>query len=156
LYRSNLGISANEDESSGSSTPDRFSLWNDCAKCCPSKVTYPELKSSLFLKAPSVFRNGQFSPDGKWVAYASNETGKWEIYVTSFPDARVRWQISSGGGEQPRWRGDGKELFYLSLDGKMMAAPVTTGAHFDAGTSVTLFQTTPVSPSWCMTCSSTT
>jgi Tol biopolymer transport system component len=119
-------------------------------------VTYPELKSSLFLKAPSVFRNGQFSPDGKWVAYASNETGKWEIYVTSFPDARGRWQISSGGGEQPRWRGDGKELFYLSLDGKMMAAPVTTGAHFDAGTSVTLFQTTPVSPSWCMTCSSTT
>jgi len=109
-------------------------------------VTYPELKSSLFLKAPSVFRNGQFSPDGKWVAYASNETGKWEIYVTSFPDARGRWQISSGGGEQPRWRGDGKELFYLSLDGKMMAAPVTTGAHFDAGTSVTLFQTTPRQP----------
>ena len=109
-------------------------------------VTYPELKSSLFLKAPSVFRNGQFSPDGKWVAYASNETGKWEIYVTSFPDARGRWQISSGGGEQPRWRGDGKELFYLSLDGKMMAAPVTTGAHFDAGTSVTLFRTTPRQP----------
>jgi Tol biopolymer transport system component len=109
-------------------------------------VTYPELKSSLFLKAPSVFRNGQFSPDGKWVAYASNETGKWEIYVTSFPDARGRWQISSGGGEQPRWPGDGKELFYLSLDGKMMAAPVTTGAHFDAGTSVTLFQTTPRQP----------
>ena len=109
-------------------------------------VTYPELKSSLFLKAPSVFRNGQFSPDGKWVAYASNETGKWEVYVTSFPDARGRWQISSGGGEQPRWLGDGKELFYLSLDGKMMAAPVTTGAHFDAGTSVALFQTTPRQP----------
>jgi len=109
-------------------------------------VTYPELRSSLFLKAPSVFRNGQFSPDGKWVAYASNETGKWEVYVTSFPDARGRWQISSGGGEQPRWRGDGKELFYLSLDGKMMAAPVTTGAHFDAGASVTLFQTTPRQP----------
>jgi eukaryotic-like serine/threonine-protein kinase len=109
-------------------------------------VTYPELKSSLFLKAPSVFRNGQFSPEGKWVAYASNETGKWEIYVTSFPDARGRWQISSGGGEQPRWRGDGKELFYLSLDGKMMAAPVTTGAHFEAGTSVALFQTTPRQP----------
>ena len=119
-------------------------------------VTYPELKSSLFLKAPSVFRNGQFSPDGKWVAYASNETGKWEIYVTSFPDARGRWQISSGGGEQPRWRGDGKELFCLSLDGKMMAAPVTTGSHFDAGTSVTLFRPRPGSPSWCMTCSSTT
>jgi serine/threonine protein kinase len=109
-------------------------------------VTFPELKSSLFLKAPSVFRNGQFSPDGKWVAYVSNESGKWEIYVTSFPDARGRWQVSAGGGEQPRWRGDGKELFYLSLDGKMMAAPVKTGAHFDAGTPVPLFQSTPRQP----------
>jgi eukaryotic-like serine/threonine-protein kinase len=109
-------------------------------------VTFPGLKSSLFLKAPSTLRNGQFSPDGKWVAYASNETGKWEIYVTSFPDARGRWQVSSAGGEQPRWRGDGKELFYLSLDGKMMATPVTTGAHFDAGTAVALFQSTPRQP----------
>jgi len=83
----------------------------------------------------SVLRNGQFSPDGKWVAYASNETGKWEIYVTSFPDARGKWQVSTGGGgEQPRWRGDGKELVYLSSDGKVMAAPVTAGANFDAGT----------------------
>jgi len=109
-------------------------------------LTFPELKSSLFLKAPSTLRNAQFSPDGKWVAYASNESGKWEIYVTSFPDARGRWQVSSGGGEQPRWRGDGKELFYLSADGKMMAAPVTTGAHFDAGTPVVLFQSTPRQP----------
>jgi eukaryotic-like serine/threonine-protein kinase len=109
-------------------------------------VTYPELKSSLLLKAPSVLRNAQFSPDGKWVAYASNETGKWEIYATSFPDARGRWQVSSGGGEQPRWRGDGKELFFLSLDGKMMSAPVTTGAHFDAGAPVVLFQSTPRQP----------
>ncbi len=70
-------------------------------------VTFPALESRLFLKAPAVLRNGQFSPDGKWVAYASNETGKWEIYLTSFPDARGRWQVSSGGGEQPRWRGYG-------------------------------------------------
>jgi Tol biopolymer transport system component len=107
---------------------------------------FPELKSSLFLKAPSALRNAQFSPDGKWVAYASNESGKWEIYVTSFPDARGRWQVSSGGGEQPRWRGDGKELFFLSSDGKMMAAPVTLGANFDAGTPVALFQSTPRQP----------
>ena len=109
-------------------------------------ATFPELKSGLFLKAPSALRNARFSPDGKWVAYASNETGKWEIYVTSFPDGRGRWQVSSGGGEQPRWRGDGKELFYLSLDGKMMAAPVTLGANFDAGTPVALFQSTPRQP----------
>jgi eukaryotic-like serine/threonine-protein kinase len=109
-------------------------------------LTFPELKSSLFLKAPSVLKNAQFSPDGRWVAYASNETGKWEVYVTSFPDARGKWQISTSGGEQPRWRGDGKELFYLSSDYKMMAVPVTTGAKFDAGTPVALFQAAPRQP----------
>jgi len=109
-------------------------------------VTFPELKSSLFLKAPSILGNGQFSPDAKWVAYASNETGKWEIYVTSFPDARGKWQVSTGGGEQPRWRGDGREIFYLSSDSKMMAAPVTTGGNFDSGRPVSLFQATPRQP----------
>jgi dipeptidyl aminopeptidase/acylaminoacyl peptidase len=109
-------------------------------------VSLPELKSSLFLKAASVLRNGQFSPDGKWVAYASNETGKWEIYVTSFPEARGKWQISTGGGEQPRWRSDGKELFYLSSDDKLIAVPVTVGSNFDAGAPVLLFQATPRQP----------
>jgi len=109
-------------------------------------VTLPELKGSPFLKAVSILRNGQFSPDGKWVTYASNETGKWEIYVTTFPEPRGKWQVSTGGGEQPRWRGDGKELFYLSSDYKMMAAPVTIGTNFDAGTPVALFQTTPRQP----------
>jgi hypothetical protein len=80
------------------------------------------------------------------VAYASNQTGKWEIYVTSFPGAKGKWQVSTGGGEQPRWRGDGKELFFLSSDSKMMAAPVATGTNFDAGTPVTLFQVTPRQP----------
>jgi Tol biopolymer transport system component len=105
-------------------------------------VTLPEQKKSLFLKAPATLKNGRFSPDGKWVAYASNESGKWEIYVTSFPEAHGKWQVSSGG-EQPKWRADGKELFYLSSDGKLMAAPVTAGANFDAGMPVALFQTNP-------------
>jgi Tol biopolymer transport system component len=109
-------------------------------------VTLPEIKPIQFLKAVSSLRNAQFSPDGKWVAYASNETGKWEIYATSFPEAQGKWQISTGGGEQPRWRGDGKELFYLSPDGKMMAAPVTTGARFSAGTPTVLFQASPRQP----------
>jgi Tol biopolymer transport system component len=109
-------------------------------------LSFPELKSRLFLKTPSVLANGQFSPDGRWVAYASNETGKWEIYVTSFPDAKGKWQVSTGGGEQPRWRGDGRELFYLASDSKMMAVPVATGANFDSGTPVALFQTNPRQP----------
>jgi len=110
-------------------------------------LTYPELKSSLFLKAPSIVACAQFSPNGKWVAYASNETGRWEIYVTSFPEARGKWQVSSGGGEVPRWRADGKEIFFLSADNTMMAAPVTSETNFDSGNPVALFQTAPRQPS---------
>lgn len=86
------------------------------------------------------YRSGQFSPDGKWVAYSSNESGKWEVYLTSFPEAKGKWQISNGGGLQPRWRGDGRELFYFSPDGKLMAVPVKTDSGFDPGVPVVLFQ----------------
>ncbi len=106
-------------------------------------LTVPMMKSTMFVKAPATFRNGAFSPDGKWVAYASNESGRWEVYVTSFPEAHGRWQVSNAGGEQPKWRGDGKELFYLGEDARLMAAPVKTGAGFDIGTPVELFQTNP-------------
>jgi eukaryotic-like serine/threonine-protein kinase len=109
-------------------------------------MAFPEMKGAQFLKTPSTVKNGRFSPDGRWVAYSSNESGKWEIYVTSFPEARGKWQVSNGGGEQPRWRGDGKELFYLSSEGKVMAAPVTEGANFDAGAPVALFQASPIEP----------
>lgn len=68
------------------------------------------------------------------------------MYVTSFPEAKGKWQVSNGGGLQPRRRGDGKELFYLSADGKLMAAPVKTGATFDAGALVVLFQANPKEP----------
>ena len=61
-------------------------------------LTFPDMKSTLFLKAASTLKNSQLSPDGKWVAYASNESGKWEIYVTSFPEGRGKWQVSSRGG----------------------------------------------------------
>jgi eukaryotic-like serine/threonine-protein kinase len=106
-------------------------------------LTLPELRPTQFLKAASTLKSGRFSPDGKWVAYSSNESGRWEIYVTSFPEAHGKWQVSNSGGDQPRWRGDGKELFYLSTDGKVMAVPVKTGSNFDAGTPTALFQANP-------------
>jgi serine/threonine protein kinase/Tol biopolymer transport system component len=106
-------------------------------------VNVADLKATEFLKAPSTLRMGRFSPDGKWVAYASNESGKWEIYVTSFPEAHGKWQLSNAGGTQPRWRGDGKELFYLSPDDKLMSVPVKIGATVDAGMPVALFQAYP-------------
>jgi Tol biopolymer transport system component len=106
----------------------------------------PDLRDQLFLKPPSAIKNGQFSPDGKWVAYASNESGKWEIYVTSFPEAHGKWQVSNGGGDQPRWRGDGRELFYLAPDGKIVAVPVKEGASFSSGAPAALFQANQKEP----------
>jgi dipeptidyl aminopeptidase/acylaminoacyl peptidase len=106
-------------------------------------LTLPELKTSQLLKASASLKNGRFSPDGKWVAYASNESGRWEIYVTSFPEAHGKWQLSNGGGDQPKWRSDGKELFYLAPDGKIMVTSVNLGASFDASTPTALFQANP-------------
>jgi eukaryotic-like serine/threonine-protein kinase len=102
---------------------------------CADRVAKP------LLQAKWTVQNAQFSPDGRWMAYASNETGNTEIYVSPFPNANGKWQVSSAGGQEPRWRQDGKELFYLTPDGKMMAVAVTTGASFKAGSPISLFQT---------------
>jgi Tol biopolymer transport system component/predicted Ser/Thr protein kinase len=105
--------------------------------------SFADSKSHLFLKANASLNNAQFSPDGKWVAYSSNESGRWEVYVTSFPDARGKWQVSTNGGEQPRWRSNGKEIYFLSPDAKLMAASVDTETGFESGTPTVLFQTDP-------------
>ncbi len=93
-----------------------------------------------FMNGKGSERTGQFSPDGKWVAYASDDSGAWEIYVTSFPDAAGKWQVSRGGGTEPRWRGDGKEIFYIAPNGFLMAVPVDAQSAFATGTPVALFQ----------------
>jgi eukaryotic-like serine/threonine-protein kinase len=93
-----------------------------------------------FLRSQSSQTNGQISPDGKWVAYASNESGDWEVYVTTFPDAAGKWQVSRGGGGEPRWRGDGKEIFYLSPAGTLMAVATDAAETFSSGTPTPLFQ----------------
>jgi eukaryotic-like serine/threonine-protein kinase len=103
--------------------------------------SWPERVPKPLLLEKWTARNAQFSPDGRWVAYASNETGNMEIYVSSFPNADGKWQVSTTGGQEPRWRGDGKELFYLSAEGKMMAVAIKAGASFEAGSPVALFQT---------------
>jgi eukaryotic-like serine/threonine-protein kinase len=100
-----------------------------------------EDKSRDYIKGPGVVRNAQFSPDGKYVAYTTNETGDWEVYVSPFPEATSKWLVSRSGGEEPRWRADGKELYYVSPEGKLMAAGVKLGASFESTTPVALFQT---------------
>lgn len=93
-----------------------------------------------FLGGDASQTNGQISTDGKWAAYASNESGEWEIYVTTFPAAQGKWQISRGGGTEPRWRGDGKELYYLSPTGMLMAVPIEASGTFSSGAPAPLFQ----------------
>jgi eukaryotic-like serine/threonine-protein kinase len=104
-------------------------------------LSWPDRVAKPLLQAKWTIRNAQFSPDGRWITYASNETGSMEIYVSPFLSGNGKWQVSSGGGQEPRWRQDGKELFYVSQDGKMMAVPVKLGASFEAGSPVALFQT---------------
>jgi Tol biopolymer transport system component len=84
---------------------------------------------------------GFFSPDGHWFAYASNETGRYEVYVQTFPQTGGRWLISTGGGGQPHWRADGKELFYVGPDKSLMSVEVKTGSTFETSTPKPLFLT---------------
>jgi Tol biopolymer transport system component len=86
--------------------------------------------------------NAQFSPDGKWIAYQSNESGRSEVYLQPFPGPGVRTRVSRDGGDQVRWRRDGKELFFLTLDDRLMAVPIQLGSDAGStrvGTPVALF-----------------
>ena len=96
-------------------------------------------KMKPFLETKASITNGQISSDGKWVAYASNETGEWEIYVTTFPSPAGKWQVSQGGGVEPRWSGDGREIFYIDPKGVLTAVPVRFEGTFSTGTPSSLF-----------------
>ena len=100
-------------------------------------------RALVVAQTPANEDGGQFSPDGKWVAYTSNESGLSEIYVVPFPPnpGGGKWMVSRGGGVQARWRRDGKELFYISPDWKMMAVDVSASPMFQTGTPHALFDT---------------
>ena len=85
----------------------------------------------------------RFSPDGRWIAFQSEESGKPEVYVRPFPGPGGQWQVSTAGGGSPRWRRDGKELFFLSADNKIMVVPVRLGPTFQAGSPAALFSVRP-------------
>ena len=103
---------------------------------------FGDRKPLPFLSTAFDERQGVFSPDGKWVAYQSNESGRFEVYVRTFPGTGGQWQVSTGGGSSPRWRADAKELYYLAPDDKLMAVAVAAqGATFVPGAPEVLFQT---------------
>jgi Tol biopolymer transport system component len=115
-------------------------------------------KPRLFLRNPPAVYDGQFSPDGRWVAYTSKESGRAEVFVAPFDSAQVmasgdastpltprgKWQVSANGGQYQRWRGDGKELFFLGTDNRVMAAEVDAkGGSFQVGWVTPLFAAFP-------------
>jgi eukaryotic-like serine/threonine-protein kinase len=104
-------------------------------------VPMPGTQPKPVFQESSTIRNAQFSPDGRWLAYSSNEGGSFEVFVSSFPHTESKWQVSREGGSEPRWRRDGKELFYLSADGKVISVPVKATTTFEAGPPQVLFQT---------------
>ena len=99
---------------------------------------YPVVQSADFEE-----RDGQFSPDGRWIAYQSTESGRWEIYVAPFPGPGAKVGVSINGGAQARWRADGREVFFIGVDERLMAAPIdlSAGAAPQVGVPVPLFRT---------------
>src|SRR6185295_18447351 len=96
-----------------------------------------------YLRSPKPINeaSGRFSPDGRWIAYQSNESGRTEIYVQSFPPSGGKWQISTNGGLIPMWRGDGKEIIYQAPGDTFYAVPVKpAAAGLDVGAPEKLFQ----------------
>ncbi len=103
---------------------------------------FGDRKPFPYLQTPFSESTAAFSPDGKWIAYTSNESGRYEVYVAPFPEPGGKFQISGGGGANPHWRRDGKELYYVGLDGKLIAAEIKEdGATILVGTVRPLFQT---------------
>jgi Tol biopolymer transport system component len=102
--------------------------------------TAGERKPQLVVQTPFPDVEPQFSPDVRWLAYASSENGRYEIYVQAFPSTGRRWQVSSNGGRQPLWRADGKELFFVSDDRKFYVVEVSEQSDtFTFGTPQFLF-----------------
>jgi eukaryotic-like serine/threonine-protein kinase len=141
-------LASSDDKNVDSLSPDgKYVLYN---------VTTPGRPMDIFMlpltgqRNPAPFTpgsyaktSGQFSPDGRWIAYDSDESGQRQVFVQSAPGSGMpagKWQVSSAGGSQAQWRRDGKELFFLARN-MLMAAPVKTdGASFESGAPVKLFE----------------
>jgi hypothetical protein len=102
--------------------------------------SFSDRKATVFLQTEANERSGRFSPDGRWMAYVSDESGEDRVYVQPFPGPGRRWQISTAGGRHPTWRGDGVELVYLEPPNRLMAVEVRTEPTFTAGMPELLFE----------------
>jgi eukaryotic-like serine/threonine-protein kinase len=102
--------------------------------------TSGEQKPFLYLKsAGPIGANARLSPSGQWLAYQSDQSGNFEIFVETFPKRSLRWQISTNGGTPPVWSRDGKELYFISIDGKVMVSETVPEPVFEHGVPKPLF-----------------
>jgi Tol biopolymer transport system component len=101
-----------------------------------------DTRSEVLVATPFVDRNAEVSPDGRWLAYQSNESGRYEVYVVPFPDVGSggRWQVTTEGGTRPTWSPHGNELFYVADPGRMMVVTVESGTTFSHGSPRMLFE----------------
>jgi eukaryotic-like serine/threonine-protein kinase len=160
IYRKPANLTGAEELLTESETP-RFPLsWSPDGNFIVFGTIDPQTQQDLWLLPPTgdrkpaplmntpfIERDGQISPDGKWLAYASDETGQREIYIRPFPNGEGKYQVSTGGGTYPRWRRDGKELFYFIsvLNPKLMSVTINpSGATVQSGTPQELFDTKSV------------
>ncbi len=136
-----LLLESGEDKNVEDWTRDgRFMVFNRNSQDVWALPLTGDRKAAPLLQGPFSEVEGQVSPDGRWIAYSSNESARREVYVQSFPPAGGKWQVSTAGGEEPRWRRDGKELFYVA-GSKIMAVELkTNGPTFEAGIPKELFE----------------
>jgi len=150
IYRKVLG--GGEEELVFASTEDQFpKAWskdgrsavviNESGKSFYELPLAGERKPHTILQSEFNKDGPHISPDGHWIAYTSIESGRWEVYIAQFPGLSEKRQVSSNSGSQAFWRKDGKELFYLTMDGKLMVVEVRGGATLETGPPKALFQT---------------
>ncbi len=154
LYVRSMVTGKDEDLLVGTSQVERAFDWSPDGRYLVYGTTEPSERSDLWLlpmtgeRRPVPYLTGSFnetqaavSPDSRWLAYTSDESGELDVYVQSFPEPGRKLRVSLDGGAQPHWRADGRELFFLAPDGQMMAARVTDGATLRIGVPAPLFQT---------------
>jgi len=154
LYRKSL-VGAGNEELLLDTPPDKFpSDWSSDGRFIIFYQNDPQTRYDVWalplagdrkpfplLATPFNEHRARLSPDGRWLAYSCDETGRDEVYVRSFPKPGGKWRVSVEGGSRPVWRRDGRELFYIAADRKLMAAAVKAGAPFETEASRALFET---------------
>jgi Tol biopolymer transport system component len=152
LYVKRLGVPGEEERLFRNPFQMFPQSWSRDGRFIAYVTVHPKTRSDIWLfpttgdRTPAPFlqtefseRNARISPDGRWMAYSSNESGSDGVYVTRFPQAGAKWSVSPKGGSFPIWRRDGRELFYRAPDGQLMAVPIAEGAEFQPGVAVPLF-----------------